>query len=209
MKRRTKEKEIMKAVSVCALSIALFGAAFIGFNQLIFAAETNEVTPLPSATEAVVVSQKTEQVKTEALAEAKTFMAPVLKLIESPEQYRHPIPASAMSMQEAAQIGARYIWDVFDAGIDGMYIQMLYAAHVSQSSTWWFGTVYMEDPENPTQNYLVDVRGVEKLALPIYSFTINAVTGERIDISYMDNTAELTNLYSDSDSIINARMGLV
>ncbi|MCL2217609.1 MAG: hypothetical protein FWB91_11410 [Defluviitaleaceae bacterium] len=183
MKARAKGKEIMKVAAICVLSIGMFSAAFIGFNQLIFAAAINEATPLyQQSVSADYITLLNEQA---AEQEADAFIPPTLTVLESPSQHYHAIPAAAMSMEEAAQIGARYIWDVFGTNIDGMYMQMMFAAHASQTNTWWTGTVYVEHPDNPTQNYIVDVHGSgERFALPVYMFTINGITGERINISY-------------------------
>ncbi|MCL2564636.1 MAG: hypothetical protein FWE24_02345 [Defluviitaleaceae bacterium] len=185
MKTRTKSKELVKVAIICSLSIGLFSSAFVGFNQLIFAAATNEPAPLPLTPAYMTAAQSLEQLTLEVEVEVETFIVPALTLIKSSYQHFHPIPSSAMSMEEAAQIGAHYIWDVFGTNINGMYMQMMFAAHASQTNTWWTGTVYVEDPDNPTQYYIVDSYGDEKFALPIYMFVINAITGGRIDISFM------------------------
>lgn len=176
---RTKGQEIIKIVAASVLSIGLFSASFIGFNQLTFAAATDEATPLPPAATSTAYTQDAQQPE----AEAETFVPPTLTLIESPYQHLHPIPAAAMSMAEAAQVGARYIWDIFGTDIDSLYVEMAFAAHASQTNTWWTGVVFLEDPKNPTQNYIISEG--EAFALPVYMFTVNGITGERINISFM------------------------
>ena len=189
MKSRINGKEIIKAAAVCVLSIGLFSGAFIGFNRLTFAAATNEATPLPPVMSDVSIqnaAQNDAPLSEQLQTEAKIFTAPTLTLIASPYQHTHPIPASAMSMEDAAQAGARYIWDVLGESIDGMHVQMLFSAHAGQITTWWVGTVYVEDPANPTQNYIESaVFPGQRHAVPVYMFVVNGITGERIDISYM------------------------
>jgi len=212
MKERTRGKALMNVAAAGVLSIGLFSAAFIGFNSLIFAAATNEPTPLPPIVEAVAFTQNTATVTSSdaprAEAKVEIFTNPTLTIIESPDQHFHSIPASAMSMDAAAQTGARYIWDVFGASIDGMYIQMLFAAHSSQINTWWVGNVFAENPSNPTQNYFIHPTTDEKIALPVYHFVINGITGERIDVRYMGQQGRVTSMLHGSGNAGNARMAM-
>jgi len=180
MKTRTKGKELIKAAVVCVMSVGLFSAAFVGFNQMIFAAATNEPTPLiisPTAADytAFPDGQAAEY-------EENVFAAPTLTVVENPNQY-FKIPAVAMSIEEAAQIGARYIWDVFGESIDGMYVEMTFGAWPSQSRTYWQGVVRAEafDLESFADG---DIEA--RIALNdtmMYRFSIDAVTGMRVDIT--------------------------
>jgi len=202
MKTRAKGKELMKVVAVCVLSIGLFSAAFFGFNQLIFASATNEPTPLsklPSvsadytgasggqaAINAYTViferadftnasgGQATEH-------EEDVYVVPSLTVAETPYQH-FTIPAVAMSMEEAAQIGARYIWDVFGASIDGMHVEMLFGAWPSQSRTYWQGIVRAEAFDLESARYNREARTAVNDAI-LYRFSIDAVTGMRVDIT--------------------------
>jgi hypothetical protein len=197
MKTRIKGKELLKVVAMCVLSIGLFGAAFVGFNQLIFAAATNEAVPLPTHAEIFAPAPVSElrqlesgigRVQEENLPqnsahteiEAEIFTAPDLTLIY---QNNHPVPASALSMEEAAQIGARYIWDVFGTSIDGMYVRMFYAAHSSHSRTYWHGIVHAERFDGfDIENDDIAARIAFNDAI-LYNFSIDAITGMRVDIS--------------------------
>ena len=168
----------MKIMAVCVVSVGLFSAGLMGINNAAFAAATSGATPLPQAAlqtaeaPAVAYTPQAEQ------QEAKTFVPPsiTLQLETHPD---HPIPATAMNVEEAAQIGARYIWDTFGVNIDGMYVNMFYAAQPSMSRTWWSGSVGLS-PE--TGNFGASV-GTS------YFFTIDAVTGMRISITSIDNDA--------------------
>jgi len=83
---------------------------------------------------------------------------PVLQVFDSP----YSIPAAAMSPEDAAQIGAHYIWDVFGTNIDGILVQMSFNDPSEMLNSWWEGYV-LADEHN-------------------YSFTIDSITGERIDL---------------------------
>jgi hypothetical protein len=64
---------------------------------------------------------------------------------------------------------------------------MSFAIHESQINTWWYGAVYAENPESTLRDmYSDDWSGVRDAAMsPMYSFTIDGVTGERLDIHFM------------------------
>jgi hypothetical protein len=164
---KTKSKEIMKVVAVGALSIGVFSTAFVGFNELIFASATGDAMPLQvSSVAADVDSPQGEQ-------EQAQFTPPTLTFVESTFSQYHVMPEAAMSMEEAAQVGARYIWDVFDVCIDGAEVYMMFANHESQTNTWWLG-------------HLIIPRTSEKSI----TFVINGVTGERIDINLTSERGE-------------------
>ncbi|MCL2216445.1 MAG: hypothetical protein FWB91_05415 [Defluviitaleaceae bacterium] len=159
--KKSRTKEIMKVVAVTALSIGMMSATFLGVNRIALAAATNGTETLPPISAPVFEAAQTEDAK------ITTFSPPALTVVESPNQQYHTIPAYALSPEDVAQIGARYIWDVFGTCIDGEYVELFFAAHASQSNTWWVGNVDLDDRW--------------------YNFTINGITGERIDISVQPN----------------------
>jgi len=178
---RTKGKNFMKVFAICALSIGLFCLAFVGFNQMIFASAINEPTALPptAATEVLAVDY-------EQLAAAEdAFIAPTFTLIGIVDYSDYSISSSAISMEDAAMEGARYIWDVFGASIDRWYMEIWFSAHASQSNTTWTGLVYRESPRNTTRNEVDGYTVYESSVAPAFIFSIDSITGERIDISYL------------------------
>jgi len=152
-----RTKEVIKVAAVSVLSIGIFSAAFTGFNRLTFEAATSAAEPLPVvAAPAVIISAP------------QVYEAPELTVVASPFMNQHEnntLSPHAMPMEEAAQIGAEYIWDLFGECIDGMEVEMLFAAWPSQSRTYWMGTVGSgADDER-------------------FRFMIDAITGMRIDIT--------------------------
>ena len=184
---KTRTIEFAKLMLISLLSIGLFSAAFIGFNHLIFSAATAEPTPLIPLHQPVVGSNQPiaahEQAQYNAALDASIFTAPSLIVFASPHQHYHAIPAAAMPMEQAAQIGARYIWDVFQTNIDGMYVEMLFSAHASHSRSHWSGTVRAEwfDFADMADDDF-DARIAMNDAM-LFQFSIDAVTGQRVDIS--------------------------
>ena len=197
MKRtRTKGNGFMKVTAVCVLSIGLFSLAMLGFNRLVFAQATGGVTPLPIAATTEISALDQEQLEatpTEVFTpeqvqleiEEDTFIAPTFTLIEILDSRAYSVPSSAIAMEDAAQIGARYIWDVFGTDIDGLYMEIWFSAHASQINTTWTGLVYMENPLDGTLNEVYEYLILENSASPVYMFSIDSITGERINISYM------------------------
>jgi len=88
----------------------------------------------------------------------------------------------ALSSDEAALTGARYIWDVFGESIDGKTVMLSYSDSPFFAETRWEGMVAGAQAEMPPS----ESGGVSSRTLfernVYFSFTINAVTGERIDI---------------------------
>ena len=181
MKIKSKANEFLKVVLISILSIGLFSAAFMGFNQIIFVAATAEPTPLNPPT-AIMDHFSGNQAEVIGESATNTFTTPSLTVFPSPHQHYHVIPVAAMSMDAAVQIGARYIWDVFGADLEGMYVEMLFNAHPSQSRSYWTGTVRTEwfdyaDIADDDRDARIALNDAIK-----YQFRIDAITGKRIDI---------------------------
>jgi len=159
-----KVKEIIKLLGMTALSVGILGTSIIGVSNTAFGAETN----FPPATTAA---------NAELRATDAEFILPKMTVIRDRRRGR-PLPANALTMQQAAQIGMRYIWDVFDADdLDGMYMQMRYNNESSHSNTWWSG--YVTATNRPIKN-----ESDPSSPHVLYSFTIDAVTGARIYINH-------------------------
>ncbi|MCL2199621.1 MAG: LysM peptidoglycan-binding domain-containing protein [Defluviitaleaceae bacterium] len=118
----------------------------------------------------------------------EVFTRPEITILESQNQYRQPIPASAISIEEAAQLGALYIWDMFAARIDGMYVEMHYSDHASSLRAYWSGRVAPTREALTIDRYLFE---------PMFSFVIDAETGMRIDISYLGRN--IRNILSEDE----------
>ncbi|MCL2856668.1 MAG: hypothetical protein FWE19_02945 [Oscillospiraceae bacterium] len=195
--KKTRGKDIIKMAAVSALAIGAFSAALIGANSLAFAAAASGTQAIPIATETIIITPNLP---------SESFQAPNLTILESPSLNEHTnntVSAHAMPMEEAAQIGAQYIWDVFGESIDGMYVEMLFAAWPSQSRTYWIGRVAGSsealdavnharavnhdrsemDAAQGTYDTLVKSDILITMESEQYRFIIDAVTGIRIDIS--------------------------
>ncbi|MCL2355922.1 MAG: hypothetical protein FWC70_02025 [Defluviitaleaceae bacterium] len=173
------KKEIFKAIAASVLSVGLLSAAFIGFNELNLNAAMNRtgiLLPTPEVPEAFALGAA-ESDAPGANNEASAFIPPTLTLTVTNEATVHtgefyiendtPIPAGALPVETAAQIAAYYIWQMFGTCIDGESVIMSFLDHDAYVNTWWHGNVYTADM--------------------MYSFIINGITGERIDIMRAEN----------------------
>ncbi len=201
MKNRTKE--LFKIAGAAALTLMLASGAFIGINSVAFALATQpEEMPV---TGDVKSAYQVVQIEPEDYTEPALTVIMRENLDENGKPYPHNIPGpSAMPYEEAAQIGARYIYEMFGESIDGKVVEMGYAAWPYSSRAYWHGTVAdsLEDLKLPGSGEL-KFEAEEGFTLAaaeghihetLYSFYIDAVTGEWVSIYPTLNIAEPTEL---------------
>jgi len=97
------------------------------------------------------------------------FVAPRL-IVEEDWHASLPAGVEALSPEEAAQIGAQYIWAMFGESIDGYTVRMAYLPPEWSARTYWRGTVL---------NLAFEA---EHQWMP-FEFEIDALTGEWLSIS--------------------------
>jgi len=197
--KSTKLKEMLKVATATVVAVSLFGAILLGANHLTLNAATNEEAYAPPATEYVSIPENPIPQEAQAL---------VLTVIDMSWDEADPM---ALSMEEAAQIGAQYIYDVFGVCIDGMYVEMSFSPPRWATRSFWRGEVSVQNRytrermeyanermeeffyNNPDALELgrslvevcgnfVDLSGLFEHIPAKFYFTIDAVTGERIDV---------------------------
>ncbi|MCL2368293.1 MAG: hypothetical protein FWC72_04800 [Oscillospiraceae bacterium] len=114
-----KQRELIKVALGSLLAIGLFSLAFLGLNHLGFAIAANEDVELPALGETITVPDILTQGE---------FPMPDVALVRAQTFHSMQIDERdfIMSMEEAARLGALYIWDMFGERIDGMVIEMTY-----------------------------------------------------------------------------------
>lgn len=83
-----------------------------------------------------------------------------------------------LSKEEARQIGANYILDVFGTDISGMYVLMDTLDYGGRTNTWW-GTVTERELDPNARNPEI-----------AYTFAIDGITGERLSIAQHNNAPQ-------------------
>lgn len=189
---------IMKVAAVSALSLGLFSAAFVGANHFAFVSATGGITPLDVAAATPLVAQATantpQTTQNNTSTEATDFTPPSITVIQGEIIESQPIPSAAITMEEAALIGAKYIYDVFGSSIDGMYVEMMYTLTPGFTRPTWLGSVHAEMPVQPDFEAIRNaadagntmVRMEVSWVPSVYSFRIDALTGMRVDVSYLN-----------------------
>ncbi len=198
--KKTKTNELWRTIYVSTLALLLAATVFIGVNDIVFAAATQpETIPLTD-------DIKEDEIITDVLPDG--FKAPTLNVIwDKNEGYDQNQPkAGAMSYEEAAEIGAQYIFDMYGESIDGKTVKMLYAAWPFSTKTYWHGTVANSEaelkPRDLTDKERADYGMTEEgatvaatgISQSLYDFSIDAVTGERVSINSHPDIPAPTNL---------------
>jgi len=179
------KKEFIKVIGASLLCIGVFIAAFSGISNLALASAIGGTISIPAdIAEAYLPNEN-------ALPEG--YQPPTLTV--GGQDWSNP-DVNAMSREEAAEIGALYIWEIFGESIDGKYVRMLSYSVPSQSRAYWHGIVHHEEFTLPfglhsfvgveiTEEMVNEMRDIGNYSAPpeIFRFAIDAVTGERISIS--------------------------
>jgi len=177
--------EFIKVIAATLLCIGVFIIGFLGVNDLVLKAAIGGTISIPADIAAVYLPEEN------ALPEG--YQPPDLTVVG--EDWGNP-DVNAMSREEAAEIGAQYIWEVFGESIDGKYVKMLTNIR-PRTREYWCGSVSVEEfpllfgqyyslyGVEITEEMVNEMRRIGNMSSPpeIFSFVIDAVTGERINIS--------------------------
>ena len=179
-------------------TVGLFGCALLGTNIWMLHAATDSETYLPPAVEDIAIPDNPVPEETETLNINLTNVT-----VEETE-----IPSTALSMEEAAGIGAQYIMDIFGEDIDGMYIEFEFSDWDHMTRSMWFGVVSGVYRNSTQRNlrirelrdefatrsaaseysiwiddtYWYEIMNAYPYIHGYFYFMIDAITGERIDI---------------------------
>ena len=130
------------------------------------------------------------------------------------------LPPNALSMEEAAFIGAYYAWDVLGIDIEGMYVQMHFLNNTGVGLSWsgnipsfldstfygkhWHGVVATNINALPMTMLQVWPRFASYRHYKVLQFAIDAITGERIMLFTVSQFLPLrTQVINTNHDIIN------
>jgi len=137
--------ETIATIGVCAL-------VFIGITQTAYSAIINQTNTLPAASSLQTSSQPPSSSIPAGYVKADYQM--------QLGQYSKPATAQDISKEEAAEIGAQSLWQVFGLDLSGKTIEMTYNAVTStQPRADWSGIVTINENH-------------------AYFFSVDAITGE-------------------------------
>lgn len=159
------KKEIIKSVSATALCLGLFGAGFVTVNNISIASAIEGTQPLQfTQAEVVLPVANVTPIAYEEHQKPDMAMNVIFESSAVPS-------ANALTYETAAEMGAQYIWDMFGKSLDGKTVIMTYSNPPSATRAFWMGRVVEAD----------EVDFYDHASI-LFTFSIDAVTGERIDI---------------------------
>lgn len=197
--KASKIKEILRVTAATITAVTIFGSALLGANLLTLQAATSGETYLPVPQTVSIPDNPVDTVP-------EGFQPPTVNIINTTVGDCE-VPPLALSLEEAAQIGAQYIWDMFGESIDGMYVELSFANWDHLTRAIWQGAVSTHDRDTLARNKYHNTlheemmtrtdagedpmelrRDIETRAQAMryeqadFYFTIDAVTGMRIDV---------------------------
>jgi hypothetical protein len=181
--KKTKTKELLKVAVVAILSVGLFCAALLGVNHLAFTAAVNRTEAMGLYNEAPMSAMPWNTMQISEIygePEGYDFGHTPFRVITHmhPDSPTFVIPKSALPMEDAATIGAEYIWDALGVSVQGMHVFMIYSDLPGYVRPYWIGNVYMENAARKLLN------GEENTYSPMATFSIDAGTGKRVNVSF-------------------------
>ena len=161
--KKRRKKGIYRGLLAGGLALCLFGGGFAAVNRYVFAAAHDKPVKL----------QASWQEPAAAAPQAVGYTKADYKVQVDPMY--HASNSNAVSAEEAAEIGARYLWEVFGVDLKGCTLYMYYFMDPSRAIGYWYGDVITE--------------GGDRHKAP-YRFGIEAVSGEPESIIRQDFPAE-------------------
>jgi len=219
-----KKNEILKAVALTILTICVFGAAFFGVNRLALASASGRATEAPpiEAMSSLPASAAMLASDTDSGEGFAASLGAALSAEEPPRRNLTVIETefdalwwgnsnaegvNTLSAEDAAQIGARHIYEIYGECIDGATVQMSFNGHLRHRGTpgVWTGTV--GDGIPPVD---ISVDGVDlefPLGTLMFIFMLNGETGEAIHVEKIANlSVEMIVLNPRSDEGITMEL---
>ncbi|MCL2364389.1 MAG: hypothetical protein FWC71_06990 [Defluviitaleaceae bacterium] len=193
-REKRKPGEIIKTAAASLAFVAMFGIALMGANHLAFANASNNTLEIEQP-EAMSVTQTLNVAAHDG--NMGVSIANALSVEQTPRRtftiiestiYTWPWNAppesfeTALSAEEATQIGAQYIYEIFGEDIDGATVQMTFNAHMRHRNNTGVWTGVVGDGVQPD-----DVDFEMNIGTPLFLFMLNAETGEAIHVERMSS----------------------
>ena len=151
----------IKAAIFSVLGIIMLSGVYIGANRLVFATAIDREMTLNPINPATQLMLDVDLVPNE-------YPFPEFVVFYTHNPHSAPLSHNALSYEDAAAIGSRYIWEMFGVDITGMQVDMQSSVFPSSTRTHWNGTVWTPH-DSPVQ-------------MALFFFSLDANTGERIGI---------------------------
>jgi len=172
--KRLEEKLLKRTVLAAVTIIGTGTILFQGLTQAVVAAEYNKTNTIPTSYVNVDVSFQKE------LPEGYKKSNYAVKLNDLPYYENNTPTEKDMTKEDAAELAAQYLWQVYGANLEGQTIVMGYTNTTSDnpSRPMWVAEIEIKS-QDYHDGYLVDG----------YGAWIDSVTGELLHI-YINRTLE-------------------
>ena len=160
MKKENKKKYFGKSA---ALALTLIGISAVSFNALAEGAMAAELTRPQSVptTYNVTPPQETEVPENYEKADYTIIM----------EDFSETPTSKDLTAEEAAELGAQMLWEIYGADLDGAYVFMSYNSGTETfNRAFWSGDVRFTKKRTPSDF--------------CYTFMLDAVTGDRFNVGH-------------------------
>jgi len=204
--KSVKIVEVTKIAIVAILAVGLFAALLFGINRISLNAAMRDDIYVPAVTEYISIPESPLAATTQEDNMTDSTHGMTVFDMNNGWGERNPL---ALSPSAAAVIGAQYIMDIFGVCIGDMYVELNYIANgVMATRPLWWAEVSVEKRHDPAQWAIMaeeflqanppseegndstsrsprsfsDLRLQYGYSLANFTFVIDAITGERINI---------------------------
>lgn len=177
-KKQTKIRILIAAAAVTGVC----STVFLGMSNSVLAAEMNKVEKIPTS----YVTQQEAVPSLPAPTNSPEFQADY-KIMDETDYYENDkVSDNEITKEEAAQIGMSLISDLYDVDLEDTYVYMGYLSGTeTYRRAFWSGDIRMTDAERKPEDI-------------VYTFMIDAVTGELLNASYNRTLKESVSLGFDA-----------
>lgn len=163
MKKSSKNNSL-KLLIIGGIAICAVGGIFFVGNEYVEASHYDSPEIIPTSYQEPAPPKEV----------SKDYKKPNIQIVEN--EVMRSTNENAISASEAAEIGAEYLWDMFEADLDGKVMYMSFTTDPSRAIGYWGGDVYDNKDD------------IKKPVSSEYGFSIEGVTGERNSASYNKST---------------------
>lgn len=163
MKEATNRKNWLITVTLAFIVIALCTLLFNGLTEAVAKAELKKTEAIPQSNEATSPVGDKNQVP-------PGYQRANYQVKDDPLVTEHPT-SKDLSKEEAAELGAQMIWQLFGVDLQNATMYMGYSAGTETfPRAFWSGDIRFGASRTPQD--------------PCYTFMVDAVTGERFEASW-------------------------
>lgn len=170
-----KHKNILKLFAVAVSMIGVGAVAFHVATDAVMAASLKTTQSVPTS----------YQVPAAITAEVPQDYQKAGYRVLLDDLNQHNPTASDLTMEEAAELGAQYLWRTYELDLEGAHIFMYYSPGSKNfPRAKWSGDVLFADKQTPDSTR--------------WTFSMDAVTGELFGIGFSERLKEDVSLAADS-----------